>query len=284
MMAWTQHRPGRGSALGSADQAVVHASAGRAEATRPYDACGVTVTTVSTERALRGLTWEHDRGYGSMAAAAERYEAITGVAVRFEARSLQAFADAPLDRITADYDLVVIDHPHIPIAARDGLLIALDETGHGTELDDLARHSVGRSHASYAQADRRVLEPAHPRRRAGTPPPTSPLPGPGVFLDETTAHRTLQLLHRLTALTPARCLTLNPIEVADQLSTGDQYAYAPLLFGYTNYSRAPSRHAGSPTPSSAPIASVLSAAAGGGPAPRTSGRDNLGTLRLVQAL
>ena len=36
---------------------------------------------------------------------------------------------------------------------------------------------------------------------------------------------------------PPECLTLNPIEVAERLAEGDHYAYAPLLFGYTNYSR-----------------------------------------------
>ena len=44
------------------------------------------------------------------------------VGVAVDARSLQAFADAPLAEVTVGYDLVVLDHPHIPLAAEAGLL------------------------------------------------------------------------------------------------------------------------------------------------------------------
>jgi prolipoprotein diacylglyceryl transferase len=43
---------------------------------------------------LRGLTWEHERGFGSVVAAAQEYRSVApDVEVRWEKRSLQSFAD-----------------------------------------------------------------------------------------------------------------------------------------------------------------------------------------------
>lgn len=100
---------------------------------------------------LRGMTWEHARGYGSVVAAAAAYrEVAPEVEIEWEFRSLQAFADHPIEDLVRRYDLLVIDHPHIPLAAKEGLFAPLDGAGHGEQLATLASQSVGRSHESYA--------------------------------------------------------------------------------------------------------------------------------------
>jgi multiple sugar transport system substrate-binding protein len=235
------------------------------------------VTTV-----LRGITWEHSRGYGSVVAAAEAYRALRpAVEVTWQFRSLQAFADHPLEQLVDEYDLLVIDHPHIPVAAENGLLAPLDGVGHDAELALLATQSVGRSFESYSHLGRqwglatdaaaqvaayrpdliddpprdwpavlelardgRVLWPAKPidafsslitvASNSGADPMTVD----GLFLVEQDALAALDLLHELAAHVPAENLSWNPIQVADALSDGDRFAYCPLLFGYTNYSRA----------------------------------------------
>jgi multiple sugar transport system substrate-binding protein len=101
---------------------------------------------------LRGMTWEHSRGYDCQVAASKEYAALTGVEVQWDHRSLQAFADAPLSELAARYDLLVIDHPHVPLAATEGLLAPLDGAGHDDALAALAADAVGQSHASYAHA------------------------------------------------------------------------------------------------------------------------------------
>jgi len=102
---------------------------------------------------LRGITWEHARGYGSVASAAQAYRAVApAVEVQWDQRSLQSFADQDLDDLVREYDLLVIDHPHIPLAADRGMFLRLDGTGHDDELALLAAQSVGSSHASYAHA------------------------------------------------------------------------------------------------------------------------------------
>ena len=102
---------------------------------------------------LRGITWEHARGYDCMVASARAYRAQhPDVVVEWEHRSLQAFADAPLDVLALHYDLMVVDHPHIPLAAAHDLLAPFDGAGHDDELAALAAASVGRSHHSYAHS------------------------------------------------------------------------------------------------------------------------------------
>ncbi len=100
---------------------------------------------------LTGMTWEHARGYGSVVAAAAAYREVRpDVEVHWEFRSLQAFADHPIETLVERYDLLVIDHPHIPHAAERGLFAPLDGVGHDQELAMLATQSVGRSFESYS--------------------------------------------------------------------------------------------------------------------------------------
>ena len=99
---------------------------------------------------LRGITWDHSRGFDPMVAASRQYSEINpGVEIAWERRSLQAFADRPIRELTNDFDLVVIDHPHVGEVARDEILVALDTVGRAVELEELEKHSVGRSHQSY---------------------------------------------------------------------------------------------------------------------------------------
>jgi len=83
-------------------------------------------------------------------AAAEYQRAHPDTRIEWTARSLQAFADGPLEAMAADYDLLVIDHPHIPHAHELRLLLPLELTGRGDELEALAAETIGESHASYA--------------------------------------------------------------------------------------------------------------------------------------
>ncbi|MCY3996317.1 MAG: carbohydrate ABC transporter substrate-binding protein [Rhodobacter sp.] len=99
---------------------------------------------------LRGMTWDHSRGFDPMVATSGRFaEARPGVSIAWERRSLQAFADRPIEEMAGSYDLMVIDHPHVGEVARSGLLLALDGSGRDGELATLAAQSVGASHPSY---------------------------------------------------------------------------------------------------------------------------------------
>lgn len=100
---------------------------------------------------LRGMTWDHPRGYDPVVATAADYaRRHPGVTITWEKRSLQAFADRPIAAMAGAYDLMVIDHPHVGEVARQGSLLALDGRGRDGELAALAAASVGLSHPSYA--------------------------------------------------------------------------------------------------------------------------------------
>ena len=99
---------------------------------------------------LRGITWNHSRGFVSVVATAQRYcELHPEVEITWDKRSLQAFADAPIQDLAERYDLLVIDHPWAGYAAHSGVLLPLQDWLPGDYLQDQADNSVGQSHPSY---------------------------------------------------------------------------------------------------------------------------------------
>ena len=99
---------------------------------------------------LRGITWNHSRGYVPMVATAQRFEEThPGVEIHWEKRSLQAFADHPIVELTNTYDLLVIDHPWAGFAAESGVLLDLAAHLPAAFMDDQAANGVGKSHSSY---------------------------------------------------------------------------------------------------------------------------------------
>lgn len=106
----------------------------------------------SNDQPLLGITWDHSRGYVPLVAAAQRHLELRGASVRWHKRSLKAFGDQPLEQLTRDYDLLIIDHPFVGQAAAHGVLRPLDELLPADYLQEQADNSVGASHVSY-QAD-----------------------------------------------------------------------------------------------------------------------------------
>lgn len=106
---------------------------------------------MNTPVQLRGMTWNHTRGFLPVVATAQRFgELHPEVEITWERRSLRAFEEFPVGRLAADYDLVVLDHPFAGHAAAHGPLLPLDEHLPPAFLADQAAHAVGASHASYA--------------------------------------------------------------------------------------------------------------------------------------
>src|SRR5690606_29512526 len=75
-----------------------------------------------------------------------------GVRIEWESRSLKDFGDAPLGDLARDYDLLIIDHPHVGQAAASGALLPLDLCLDAATLNTLAAESAGPSHGSYFYA------------------------------------------------------------------------------------------------------------------------------------
>ncbi|NJL92738.1 MAG: hypothetical protein HC915_02895 [Anaerolineae bacterium] len=101
---------------------------------------------------LRGITWDHPRGYAPLEALAPIYAARYGVQLTWERRSLKSFGATPLDALAAEYDVLVMDHPHVGMAVARQCLLPLDSLLDAALLETLASQSAGPSHASYHYA------------------------------------------------------------------------------------------------------------------------------------
>lgn len=100
---------------------------------------------------LKGITWNHSRGFTSIVACAQRFsELYPEVDIIWEKRSLQAFADEPINELAKRYDFLIIDHPWTGFAARTEVILPLNNFLSQTYLEDQAKNSVGKSHESYS--------------------------------------------------------------------------------------------------------------------------------------
>jgi multiple sugar transport system substrate-binding protein len=99
---------------------------------------------------LKGITWNHSRGFTPMVATSQRFSELNpNVEIKWEKRSLQAFADFSVQQLAEVYDLLVIDHPWAGFAARTKSILPLDSYLSEAELKDQRDHSVGHSYISY---------------------------------------------------------------------------------------------------------------------------------------
>jgi multiple sugar transport system substrate-binding protein len=99
---------------------------------------------------LRGITWNHTRGYVSVVATSQRYmELHPDVEITWDKRSLQHFADYPIQVLAKQYDLLIIDHPWAGFAADKHILVPLEQKLPQAFMKNQAANSVGQSHLSY---------------------------------------------------------------------------------------------------------------------------------------
>lgn len=100
---------------------------------------------------LKGITWNHSRGFTSIVACAQRFSELNpDVEIVWEKRSLQAFADEPINELAKRYDFLIIDHPWAGFAARTEVILPLNTYLSDAYLKDLEENTVGKSHESYA--------------------------------------------------------------------------------------------------------------------------------------
>lgn len=224
--------------------------------------------------ALRGMTWDHPRGVGGLRECAPLLLERHGVVIEWEARSLLAFGDQHIADFAGDFDVMVIDHPHVADAVDAGALLALGDH------PQLALESVGYSHESYNYGGRQwalavdaaaqvsafrpdladgaptywadvfelartgtVLWPWKPVDAFSTfatllAQADAPLAAPGRFIDRAAAEEAIDFMIRLADVVPDWCVNANPIDVAEALVASDDYSVGVALFGYSNYSRA----------------------------------------------
>jgi multiple sugar transport system substrate-binding protein len=106
------------------------------------------------ETTLRGLTWDHPRGYSPLINGAVDYEAIhPGIRIHWDRRTLREFGEAPIEQYLDRYDLIVMDHPFVGFAAAHDALVDLGCYLTEVEKAAFAHDSVGPSWESYRYAN-----------------------------------------------------------------------------------------------------------------------------------
>jgi multiple sugar transport system substrate-binding protein len=99
---------------------------------------------------LNGITWGHSRGLTPLLAMSQRFsELYPNVRIQWHIRSLQEFADFPIEKLTEKYDLLIIDHPWVGTAAATNCVLPLDNYLDKAYLDNQLENTVGHSHLSY---------------------------------------------------------------------------------------------------------------------------------------
>lgn len=234
---------------------------------------------------LNGITWGHSRGITPLQATAQRFmELHPQVTIHWKKRTLQEFADYPLEKLVNDYDLLIIDHPWVGCAAATNSVLPLDQYLPNEYLLNQSQHSVGASHTSYNYDSHQwalAIDAATPAasyradllQRYGLPVPETweellalakngkvaipaiPIDvlmnfymfcialGEEPFLQKSqvvskdTGVQALQTMHDLYSRIDKKLFQCNPIQVAELMSTTDDYWYCPFAYCYSNYAR-----------------------------------------------
>jgi multiple sugar transport system substrate-binding protein len=105
---------------------------------------------VSVGITLRGLTWDHPRGYAPLLGGVPEYQTQhPEIDIQWDRRTLREFGEAPLEQYLDRYDLLIVDHPFVGFAAAHGALIDLAPSISEGEKRRFAEDSVGPSWESY---------------------------------------------------------------------------------------------------------------------------------------
>lgn len=221
------------------------------------------------------MTWDHPRGYDPLQACSAQWKARTGIEITWDRRSLQDFESYPVEELARQYDLVVIDHPHVGQITRKACLRPFE----ADEVGDSANGTLGASFASYTWDGRQWALPidaasqvlayrpdrlkAAPRQwddimelaRAGRVALPMRAPhslmclytlcaqmgtpareqGPQLF-DVPAAVDVCERLRALMRYVDPACYTMDPIAVFEQMAQTDSpIDCVPLIYGYVSY-------------------------------------------------
>lgn len=102
---------------------------------------------------LKGITWDHPRGYQPLRAIASIWREKKNVDITWDIRTLKDFGDYPIEQLINLYDLIILDHPYVGSAAANQLLLPLDDHLTVSFLKIQKEQSIGEGFSSYWYKD-----------------------------------------------------------------------------------------------------------------------------------
>jgi multiple sugar transport system substrate-binding protein len=237
-----------------------------------------------TDLCLRGITWNHSRAFPPLTAVSQRYEELhPQIRIEWEKRSLDDFGHAGLSELSRFYDLLIVDHPMLGEAHRDGTLLDLQPRLHPAVLAQFEADALGPCLDSYryeghlyalpvdaaapAASLRSDLLDRYDQQAPADWDQLIRLARSGVvcmpgfpadlflnflgmcvsrrgmtashdrLLDPSVATLCLEELQELASFMPAAIYAMNPIDIYEIMASGDDFAYCPFAYTYSNYSR-----------------------------------------------
>ncbi|WP_440709427.1 hypothetical protein [Herbiconiux sp. YIM B11900] len=129
---------------------------------------------------LRGITWDHPRGRDALEAAATEAREAGALDLEWSAHPLEGFESHPIDDLAQNYELIVLDHPHLGEALEHGSLQPLDAVVGAADIERWSHQAVGPSFDSYSvdgyqwavPLDAAAQVAVHDARLLATPPAT----------------------------------------------------------------------------------------------------------------
>jgi multiple sugar transport system substrate-binding protein len=99
---------------------------------------------------LKGLTWDHPRGYAPLLGGIPEYQANhPEITIQWDRRTLREFGEAPIEQYLDRYDLLIVDHPFVGFAAAHDALVDLAPFINEAQKLHFAADSLGPSWQSY---------------------------------------------------------------------------------------------------------------------------------------
>ncbi|MBV9674500.1 MAG: carbohydrate ABC transporter substrate-binding protein [Verrucomicrobia bacterium] len=111
-----------------------------------------------------GITWDHPRGYQALSSAGSMWQ-DRGLAIDWERQSLEDFESRSVTELSKNYDLMVVDHPHLGQDWES--VLPLEDYLTSLEMSRLTNCFVGQTLESYYFENRHFALPIDAATQVG---------------------------------------------------------------------------------------------------------------------
>ena len=106
---------------------------------------------------LKGITWDHERGYSPLVYTSRAFSKLhPDIRIDWKKRTLKEYGDYPVEKLAQTYDLLLVDHPFMGEAAKQNILLDLEQYMDAEALAIQAQQELGASYRCYRYGDKQL--------------------------------------------------------------------------------------------------------------------------------